>query len=116
MSKRYCFALDLKDNEDLIKEYEHLHQKIPSAIRKSITDSGIIDMEIYRVANRLFMIMETDDKFSFEKKSGMDILNTEVQAWENLMWKYQQSLPFAKPGEKWVSMNKIFDLNNNVQP
>ncbi len=110
MSKRYCLALDLKEDGDLITEYERLHKKIPTAIQKSITDSGIINMEIYRVANRLCMIMETDDKFSFEKKSGMDKTNADVQAWENLMWKYQQQLPFANPGEKWILMNKIFDL------
>ena len=56
MNKKYCLTLDLKDDEDLIKEYEHLHQKIPSVIQKSITDSGIINMEIYRVANRKRMI------------------------------------------------------------
>jgi L-rhamnose mutarotase len=26
------------------------------------------------------------------------------------MWKYQQALPMAKPGEKWLLMDKIFDL------
>ncbi len=49
--------------------------------------------------------------FSFEKKNAMDNANPKVQEWENLMWKYQQALPVAKPGEKWVLMNKIFDLN-----
>lgn len=114
MSKKYCLALDLKDDAKLIEEYEHNHKKIPLAIQKSIVDSGITNMEIFRAGNRLFMIMEVNDDFSFENKSTMDNANADVQAWEKLMWKYQQSLPFAKPGEKWVLMDKIFDLKENV--
>ena len=109
---RYCFTLDLKDDEKLIDEYEQYHQKIWPEINDSIKDAGITVMQIYRVFNHLFMIMETGDNFSFEKKDEMDRINPKVQEWENLMWKYQQALPGAKPGEKWILMNKIFDLNN----
>lgn len=115
MYKKYCLALDLKDDEELIKEYEHYHNKIPSSIQKSIVEAGINDMEIFRTGNRLFMIIETDESFSFEKKAAMDKKNNDVQNWEQLMWKFQQALPFAKPGEKWVLMHKIFDLiDSNV--
>ena len=108
---RYCLTLDLKDDEKLIHEYEQYHQNVWPEIVASIKNAGVTDLEIYRVANRLFMIMETDETFSFEKKNAMDNANPKVQEWENLMWKYQQGLPVAKPGEKWVLMNKIFDLN-----
>jgi L-rhamnose mutarotase len=109
--KRYTFALDLVDDPIMIAEYEKYHEKIRDEIAKSITDSGISTMEIYRIGNRLFMIMETEDNFSFEKKTEMDANNLKVQAWENLMWKYQQALPMAKNGEKWMLMNRIFKLN-----
>ncbi|MNY82440.1 L-fucose mutarotase [compost metagenome] len=56
------------------------------------------------------MIMETEDDFDFDKKTQMDASNPKVQEWEQLMWKYQQALPTAKPGEKWVLMNQIFAL------
>lgn len=108
--KRFCLTLDLKDDPKLIEEYENYHQNIWPEIKKSIIDSGIKDMEIYRLSNRLFMIMETNDEFSFEKKSEMDSQNTKVEEWERLMWKFQQPLPFAKPGEKWILMEKIFKL------
>jgi L-rhamnose mutarotase len=108
--KRYCLALDLKDDQKLIAEYEHWHQHGWPEIKKSILDAGIVNMEIYRVGNRLFMIMETDDTFDFERKAKMDATNTKVQEWEQLMWKYQQPLPWAKPGEKWILMEKIFSL------
>jgi L-rhamnose mutarotase len=107
--KRYCLALDLKDDDVLIAEYENYHKAVWPEILKSISDSGIEKMQIYRTGNRLFMIMEADDNFSFEKKSKADELNEKVQEWETLMWRYQQSLPWSKPGEKWVLMEKIFE-------
>jgi L-rhamnose mutarotase len=110
--KKYCLAVDLKDDPELITEYENWH-KTENAwpeIMKSITDSGINNMEIHRTGNRLFMIMETDDSFSFQRKAAMDDSNQKVQEWEQLMWKFQQPLPWAKEGEKWVLMNKIFEL------
>ncbi|HTM98264.1 MAG TPA: L-rhamnose mutarotase [Pedobacter sp.] len=108
--KRYALALDLIDDPALISEYEAIHQKVWPEIIKSITSSGILNMEIYRAGTRLFMLMETTNDFSFEEKSKKDASNEKVQEWETLMWKYQQSIPSAKPGEKWVLMNKIFEL------
>lgn len=108
--KRYCLALDLIDDDDLIKVYEQWHENIWPEIHESITTSGIEQMEIYRVSNRLFMIMDVNESFSFNAKAKADAANEKVQEWEKLMWNFQQQLPFAKPGEKWVLMNKIFSL------
>ena len=41
----------------------------------------------------------------------MDNGNTKVQEWETLMLKFQQPLKNAKPGEKWVLMDRIFKLS-----
>lgn len=108
--RRYCLALDLKDDEALIKKYEEYHQEVWPEIIQSIKESGILDMQIYRVGNRMFMIMEVDSDFSFEKKAQVDATFPENEKWEELMWKYQQALPFAKPGEKWMLMEKVFQL------
>ena len=110
MVQKYCLALDLKDDPQLIEEYEKYHQHVWEEIKKSIYDAGITNMEIYGTGNRLFMIMETNENFSFEKKAAMDNANQRVQEWEQLMWKFQQPLPWAKEGEKWVLMEKIFQL------
>jgi L-rhamnose mutarotase len=107
---RYCLALDLINDAEKIAAYEAYHKNVWPEILDSIKESGIISMEIYSVENRLFMIMETDDSFSFERKSISDAQNPKVQEWENLMWNYQQALPFAKAGEKWMLMNKIFSV------
>jgi len=108
---RYCLALDLIDDEKLIAEYEAYHQNVWPEIKKSITGAGISNMEIYRTGNRLFMIMETTNDFSFEKKAAMDSANPKVQEWEQLMWKFQLAMPWSKPGEKWLIMDKIFSLD-----
>jgi L-rhamnose mutarotase len=110
--RRYCLALDLNDDEKLIAEYEAYHQNVWPEIKRSITDAGITNMEIYRTGNRLFMIMDTDDSFSFERKTEMDKGNPKVAEWEQLMWKFQRALPWANQGEKWVLMDKIFMLNS----
>jgi L-rhamnose mutarotase len=109
--KRYCLTLDLKNDPELIREYEEHHKKIWPEIISSIKDAGIVHMQIYRFETRLFMIMEVNETFSFEKKQQADLNNAKVQEWEELMWKYQQPLQGNKEGEKWRLMDKIFELN-----
>ena len=110
MSQRHCLTLDLKNDPALIAEYKKHHQHVWPEILNSIHDSGILDMEIYLLDTRLFMIMEVADDFSFAAKQKADQQNPKVQEWESLMWKFQQALPQAKPGEKWLPMERIFKL------
>ena len=110
--KKYCLALDLKDDPVLIDQYKAHHKKVWPEITQSIIDSGIENAEIYCVGNRLFMILEVIDSFSFEQKEQMDNANRKVQEWEELMWKYQQKMPWAKENEKWVLMDKIYELKD----
>lgn len=108
--KRYCFALDLINNKTSIQQYIAYHEEVWPEIVDSLRDSGIIDAEIYNVADRLFLLMDTNESFTLESKGKMDAENPIVQKWEKLMWTYQKSLPNAKPGEKWVLMERIFKL------
>jgi L-rhamnose mutarotase len=110
MSRRYCLTLDLKDDAKLIEEYRRHHQKIWPEITASIKGSGIEDLEIYLLGTRLFMIMQVNESFSFEAKAKADRDNPKVREWEQLMWKFQEPLPKAGPGEKWILMERIFKL------
>jgi L-rhamnose mutarotase len=110
MTKRYCLTLDLKDDPKLIAEYKHHHEKVWPEITKSIQDAGIVGLEIYLLGTRMFMVMEVNEHFSFEAKRKTDNENPKVREWEELMWKFQQPLPSAKPGEKWQLMEKIYEL------
>jgi L-rhamnose mutarotase len=112
--KRYCLTLDLKEDPKLIEEYEEHHRKVWPEIIRSIKEAGIEKMEIYRQNTRLFMIIQANDSFSFEKKNETDQANAKVREWENLMWKYQQPIAGSAKGEKWVLMKKIFELTDNT--
>lgn len=111
MKRRFCLTLDLKNDPTLIAEYKRYHEQIWPEIAQSIKDSGIEGMEIYLLGTRMFMIMEVGETFSFEAKAKADSINPKVQQWENLMWTFQQSLPEAKPEEKWLLMERIFNLD-----
>ncbi|MDO6761239.1 L-rhamnose mutarotase [Tamlana sp. 2_MG-2023] len=113
-TKRYCYSCDLKDNPKLIEEYKAYHAAGSAwpEITKSIKDAGIVDMEIYLTGNRMFMIMEVNETFNPKTKSEMDANNPKVQEWEALMWKYQQELPWAAAGEKWLALEQIFTLED----
>jgi len=110
MTRRYGFTLDLKNDPALIAAYKRYHEKIWPEITASMKDAGIEDMEIYLLGTRMFMIMEVNEDFSLEKKIRADRENPKVQEWEQLMWKFQQALPQAKPGEKWLPLERIFKL------
>ena len=110
MNRRYCLTLDLHDDPVLIAEYKRYHEKIWPEITRSIRDAGVEDLEIYLLGTRLFLILEVNGSFSFDRKADMDRSNPKVQEWERLMWKFQKPLPQAKPGEKWLLMERIFQL------
>ena len=112
MNRRFCFTLDLKNDPGLIAEYRQHHEKVWPEITESIKNSGVVDMEIYLLGTRMFMIMEVNESFTFEKKARADQRDPKVQEWEQLMWKFQQELPQAKRGEKWLRMEQIFKLES----
>ena len=85
-------------------------------IAASLTAAGIERLEIYRTGNRLFMVMEVSPAFSFAAKGAADAANPRVLEWERLMWIYQRALPWAKPGEKWVLMDRIYQLRTEGGP
>jgi len=110
MSRRYCLTLDLKSDPRLIADYKRYHENVWPEVEDSIRDAGIVDMEIYLLGVRLFMIIEAGDDFSLEEKAAADRADPKVREWESLMAKFQQPLPQAEPGEKWLPMERIFKL------
>jgi|SRR5450432_804338 len=108
--KRYCLALDLKEDTGLISAYDEYHKNVWPEVKESLKEAGILDMEIYRTGNRLFMIIKVSPEFSFENKAALDAANPKVQEWETLMSAFQKPLPGSKPGEKWLFMERVFKL------
>lgn len=110
---RHCFALDLHDDAEAIARYEAWHQPgaPPEAVTRSIREADIRDLEIWRVHDRMFMIMEVGPSFSPQAKAAADMASEDVQAWETLMWSFQRPLPQAAHGEKWMAMDRIYALS-----
>lgn len=112
--KTYVLALDLKNDPNLISQYEEYHKHVWPEIIKSITDSGIQECVIYRISNRLIMQLTTTNEFSFENKSALDNTNSKVLEWETVMWNFQQAIPGFPPNEKWQLCEEIFRLSDNL--
>lgn len=111
---RRCFALDLKNDPVLIDEYVEHHRHVWPEVLASFHEAGVTAVQLYRVGTRLVMLFETDDTFSVERKARIDA-QPRIQAWEQLMSTFQQPLPEAAPGEKWVPMECIFDFSANTR-
>ena len=107
---RHCLTVDLKDDAAAIAEYKRYHVKIWPEVKKSLYDAGIVDMEIYLLGTRMFMIMDVNDSFSFSAKAAADAANAKVQEWEAIMSKFQQRLPQSSPEWFWVPMERVFHL------
>jgi L-rhamnose mutarotase len=115
--KTYCLALDLHDEADVIEKYKWYHQpkNIWPEVVGNILGQGILSEEIYLTGTRMVMILHTTDEFSFTAKAASDQANPKMMEWEALMWKYQKPVPGARPREKWVLMEKIFEIQKSVE-
>ncbi len=112
---RFCMVLDLQDDSELIEEYLTYHRDVWPEILVSIRDSGIREMEIYHVEDRLIMLLETEPGFSFAGKAHLDEQNAAVQRWEALMSRFQKPLRNTPPGEKWRLADRVFSLMSSLQ-
>jgi L-rhamnose mutarotase len=83
--------------------------------RKSVADAGVIDLEMYRVGNRMFMILEVDESFYIgkEKMRWIQLINTIAVEWENFDVEISTNLAGGKTGEKWMVMKNFYQLNES---
>jgi L-rhamnose mutarotase len=114
---RLVYALDLQNDPVLIDEYDRWHQsdRVWPDILQSLRAAGIEEAQIFRTGNRLMLVMDVAAEFDPAAKAAAEAADTRVQAWETLMWTYQKALPWARPGEKWVQMRRIFSLSDALR-
>ncbi len=110
--KRYCQTLDLKENPELIAEYRKRHSKENSwkEIREGIKEVGILEMELYILGSRLFMIVETPLDFEWDKAMNKLSTLSRQAEWEEYMSIFQKASPGATSAEKWKLMERMFFL------
>ena len=111
-TKRYCQTLDLKDDPALIAEYidRHSEAKHWPEINAGIREVGILEMEIYQMGTRLFMIVETAQDFDWNTAFARLSTLPRQAEWEEYMSIFQVSEPGASSAEKWKLMDRIFRL------
>lgn len=110
--KRYCQTLDLKDDPKLIAEYVKRHSEEESwlEIRNGIREVGILEMEIYILGSRLFMIVETPLDFEWDTAMAKLAGLPRQAEWEEYMSIFQVARPGATSAEKWQLMDRMFHL------
>lgn len=113
--KQLCLMLELKSSRDLIEGYEHHHKPgnvWPEVIR-SIRDSGVSEMRIYRSGTRLTMLMEVEDSFDPAAKAANDASNPRVAEWERFMETFQDTENVDERAGKWRPATCIFNLSDH---
>lgn len=109
-----CFAqaLDLKDDPQLIAEYDAHHQRVWPVVIAALQRIGIRRMKIFRLGSRLFMYAEADDGFNPALDYQSYAADPKCRAWDEAMRRYQRVAPDARPGEWWAEMTQVFDLES----
>lgn len=110
--KRYCQTLDLRDNPQLIAEYRRRHSRreVWPEILQGIRSVGILEMEIYILDTRLFMIVETPLDFDWDEAMARLSTLPRQAEWEDYMAIFQQAAPGMSSADKWQPMERMFHL------
>ena len=110
--KRYCQTMELRDDSELIKKYRQAHSRehFWPEIEEGIKSVGILEMEIYILGNRLFMIVETPLDFDWDSAMARLATLHRQQEWETFVAAFQQCAADATSDEKWQMMDRMFYL------
>ena len=111
-TKRYCQTRERKEGDEVAQRYREAHDRYHSwpEIREGIRSVGILEMEIYILGNRLFMIVDTPEDFNWN--NAMKKLSTlpRQQEWEAFVAQFQKCSADATSDEKWQMMERMFYL------
>ncbi|KGI59988.1 hypothetical protein HMPREF3034_01977 [Prevotella sp. DNF00663] len=110
--KRYCQTMDLRDNPELIKCYREAHDRehFRQQIEDGIKQVGILEMELYIVGTRVFMIVETPVDFDWDDAMARLATLPGQQDWEDYVSQFQQCATGSTSDEKWKMMERMFYL------
>ena len=112
--KRFCKTMELRNDLQLIEEYKKVHAPGSAwpEISQGMKEVGIIDMEIYLLGTRLFMIMETIPEFDHDKAMAELAKKPRQAEWEAFVSKFQKTSGNATADEKWQLVERIYKLDN----
>ena len=108
--KRYCQTLELRDDREMIEKYVEAHAHVWPEIQEGIRSVGILDMQIFRYQNRVFMICDTVDDFDWERDMARLAALPRQAEWEAYVAQYQGCDPSLPSASKWHLMEQIYHL------
>ena len=110
--KRYCQTLNLKDNPELVAEYRkrHAEGEVWPETLAAIREVGILEMEIYILDTKLFMIVATPLDFEWDSAMAKMATLPRQEEWEAYMAVFQQAEAGASSADKWQLMERMFHL------
>ena len=105
--------MELRNNPALIEAYKKAHAKGAAwpEITQGMKEVGIIDMEIYLLGTKLFMIMDTIADFDHDKMMAELALKPRQSEWESHMSQFQDSSAEATADQKWQLMERIYKMD-----
>ncbi|MDX1937477.1 MAG: L-rhamnose mutarotase [Flavihumibacter sp.] len=111
--KRYCKTMELRNDAALIEAYKKAHAKGAAwpEITQGMKEVGIIDMEIYLLGIKLFMIMDTVPDFDHEEAMKLLAAKPRQSEWEAHMSQFQNSAAEATASQKWQLMERIYKMD-----
>jgi L-rhamnose mutarotase len=105
--------MELRNDPALIVAYKKAHAKGQAwpEITQGMREVGIIDMEIYLLGTRLFMIMDTVASFDHEKAMAELATKPRQSEWEAHMAQFQNTSAEATADQKWQLMERIYKMD-----
>ena len=109
--KRFARTVLLKDDPDIIRRYEEHHANPWPEVNAGLLSCGIQRMLIYRFGRQLFMLAEAGDDFDWERDLPKYMEDPRAREWDEMMADFQETVPGAQEGSKWVEMKEVYVLD-----
>lgn len=110
--KTWAHTVDLADDPDVWQRYDAEHAAIWPEVAASLQSVGMRQIRIWRLRNRLFMLVETDDDFDPEAAGATHrASHARCAEWEELMASFQRRMPGVEGKGKWALMDQVFQLH-----
>lgn len=112
--KKYCIVKKIKSGlmSKYIKEHEEIHKGPYKEILNVIKDSGVKNEVIFVYENSIILYFEAEDlDKSYELQGEFEV----VKKWNELMGPLFESEYDFDSSEKFSSLRKVFDLNEQLE-
>ena len=108
MTRTLCFLVDLASG-DAGPAYDNAHRhELPAEVSAGMRACGIIESRIYRLRDRLVMILHVDEGFSMQRAAELNAGVPEIQAWNRRMAALQRA-PFSD-ATSWMQAECVFEM------